>query len=201
MGALILPDVPCAKGWVPYGLDECSKGRGARSRLNRLNEAIALLAPSYQGLEAVFNTYLLSRIISNPSVRERVVDYLKIHWFDPASPEAYFPQQPVAQIYAQGVLKALELSLNGRRTVPIDAWWVLDSEAIKMLTLADADERGMTVSSQVTLLIVTPRPKSDGQTTTTPILGDEAEAWVSEQFLSPLGNRVETRRVKDLSGN
>jgi hypothetical protein len=204
MGARIIPDIPCAKGWVPYGLDQCSRGRGARSRLQRLNESIASLAPRYQGLETVFDTHLLSHIISNSEVRKKVVEHLKMHWFDVDSPAAFFPGQPVAQIYAQGVLKAVELSLNGQRTVPIDTWWVLDSQAVKMLTLADIDEQGKTLGRQVTLLILTPKPpppRADEEVSTTPILGYQAEAWVSEQVRAPVGRPVETLRVKDILQN
>jgi hypothetical protein len=92
------------------------------------------------------------------------------------------------------VLRALELSLKGRRTVPLNVWWVVDSQEVKMLTLADVDEQGVTVGGRVTLLILTPRPRGDGEINRTPILGDEAEAWVSEQQ----GTQVTTLRVKDL---
>jgi hypothetical protein len=194
-GAAVLPpSVPCAKGWVPYCLDQCSKGRGARARLRNLSQAIASLAPSYHGLEEAFDTHLLSGCVTDPRLRERIVEHLKMNWFDADSPQAYFPHQPVAQIYAQGVLKALELSLTRRRTVPINAWWIVDSQEVRMLTLADVNQ-GVTVGGQVTLLILTPRPGGDGETSRTPILGDEPEAWVSEQQ----GNQVTTRRVKDLA--
>src|SRR6266446_3354777 len=107
MGAFIHESVACAKGWIPYCLDLLSKGRGARSRLQRLSDAIASLAPDYQGLEAVFDTYLLSFIVTDPLVRGEIVAYLKTRWFDASSPETYFPGQRVSQIYAQGVLKAI----------------------------------------------------------------------------------------------
>jgi hypothetical protein len=119
---------------------------------------------------------------------------LKANWFDADSPEAYFPHQPVAEIYAQGVLKAIELSLKGQRTIPLNSWWIVDSQEVKMLALADINEQGVTVGGRVTLLILTPRPRGEGERTRTPILGDEAEAWVSEQR----ENQVTTFRVRDL---
>jgi hypothetical protein len=37
------------------------------------------------------------------------------NWFDRTSEDLYFPQcQPIAPIFAEGVLKTLELSLNGK---------------------------------------------------------------------------------------
>ena len=188
-------DAPCAKGWIPYGLDEISRGRGARARLRRLSEAIRSLAPNYQNLERVFDTHILSHVMTDPRAREEFVAYLSRHWFDATSSETYFPGQNVAQIYAEGVLKALELSLKGRRTaVPIDAWWVVDSQEIKILTFADIDEQGMTVGGRLTLLILTPRPRADVQSRGTFILGRTAQAWASGQR----GNRVATSSVKDL---
>ena len=182
MGALLPGNVSCAKGPVPYCLDELSKRRGARARLQRLSEAVASLAPSYQGLETVFDTHLMSYILTEPHVRERVVVHLRKHWFDANSSETYFPHQRVARIYAEGVLKALELSLKGRRIIPINAWWVVDAPEVKMLTLADVDDQSVTVGGRVTLLILTPRPKGEGDSESrTPILGNTAEAWVSEQ--------------------
>ena len=197
-GAVRLPpSVPCAKGWVPYSLDQCSKGRGARARLEGLNRAIASLAPNYQRLADVFNDHLLARTFPDASLRARIVAHLRTHWFDSSSSETYFPNQKVAEIYAQGVLKAVDLSLKGRRPVPINTWWIVDfqevNRQVKMLTLADV-ENEVTVGGRVTLLILTPRPRGDGESGGTSILGDEAEAWVSEQQ----GDNVVTLRVRDL---
>ncbi len=199
MGSAVrLPaSVPCAKGWVPYSLDQCSKGRGARARLEGLNRAIASLGPNYQRLADVFNDHLLARIFPDAGLRARIVAHLRTHWFDPSSSEAYFPNQKVAEIYAQGVVKAVDLSLKGRRPVPINTWWIVDfhevNRQVKMLTLTDV-ENELTVGGRVTLLILTPRPRGDGESGGTSILGDEAEAWVSEQQ----GDNVVTLRVRDL---
>jgi hypothetical protein len=188
------PNVPCAKGMVPYCLDEISKGRGAKLRLQRLSEAIASLAPSYQGLETVFDTHLMSHVVSDASARKAVVAHLKAHWFDAKSKETYFPDHKVARIYAEGVQNALALSLKGKAVVPINAWWIVDSNEVKMLTIADVDDKGVTVGGRVTLLILTPRPETQSEITRTPILGNTAHAWVSAQR----GNRISTRNVREV---
>ena len=91
------------------------------------------------------------------------------------------------------MLKALELSLKGKRVVPINAWWVLDSPEFRILTLADV-KNGETVGGRVTLLIMTPRPNVPGRAGAA-ILGEEAEAHVTEDQ----GGAVSTKRLRDLS--
>jgi len=196
MGADPIDEVPCAKGAVCYCLDEFSKGPGARSRIRNLNEAITQLAPTYMGLEDVFDKYLLSRVIKDPAERRRIVAHLKAFWFDSDAPEPFFPHRHVVQVYAEGLCKTLELALNGRRrVVPINAWWILDCAELRMLNLANVNEDGQTIGGNVTLLIMTPRPQFKGRRSRGPtILGKEAQAWVTEQQ----GDRVTTRRVRDI---
>ncbi|HEX5470407.1 MAG TPA: hypothetical protein VFW73_00890 [Lacipirellulaceae bacterium] len=187
---------PCAKGAVCYCLDEFSKGRGARSRVNKLNDAIASIAPSYAGLEDVFDEHLLSRVIPDSEQRKRKVVQLRDLWFGPDPSASFYPGKPVVQIYAEGVRKTLELSLKGRRgVVPINAWWVLDCAEFRMLTLADVDEQGVTVGGRVTLLIMTPQPRYKGRPIGgPPILGTAAQAWVTEERRG----HVATRPVRDI---
>jgi hypothetical protein len=173
-------------------LDEFSKGRGARARLAGLRDAITAIAPDYRGLEDVFDKNLMAFVIANAAERARIVAFLKSHWFDAASAEAFFPGVPMARIYAEGVLKALEFSLNARRAVPLNAWWLIGFPEPQMLTLADTNDAGMTVGGRVTLLVLTPRPQGDHRVSATPILGDAAQAWVSEHR----GNRVTTRSLR-----
>jgi hypothetical protein len=194
MSGFVPSGVPCAKGAICYCLDEFSKGPGARSRVRKLRDAIAALAPTYSGLAEVFDQYLLSLVIADADQRHRIVAHLKALWFDSASRRPFFPDKPVAEIYAKGVIETLDLSLGGRRTVPINAWWVLDSSELRMLNLADV-KAGVTVGGRVTLLIITPRPSGDRPVAPPWILGDEAEAYVSEQQ----GSGVTTRRVRDMS--
>lgn len=193
MGSAVSKVVPCAKGALCYCLDEFSKGRGARSRIAKLRDAIAALAPSYVGLTEVFDRYLMAHVFPDVGQRQRIVAHLNAYWFDSAAPKPFFPTEPVARIYAEGVLETLDLALKGDPVVPIEAWWILDSAEFRMLNLADV-KKGVTVGRSVTLLIMTPRPANGGRATPPWILGDEAEAYVTAQQ----GRSVTTRRVRDM---
>lgn len=192
MGSFVAGAVPCAKGAICFCLDEFSQGRGARARITKLRDAIAALAPSYEGLAEVFDQYLMSHVIDDADQRQKIVAHLKKFWFDTDS-KPFFPGEPVAKIYAEGVLQTLDLSLKGKRPVPINAWWVLDSADLRMLNFADV-KKGVTISGNVTLLIMTPRPEGGGRAAS-PILGDVAEAYVTELQ----GKKVTTRRVRDIA--
>jgi hypothetical protein len=192
MGPAPVKTVPCAKGAICYCLDEFSKAPRAGARIARLRDAIAALAPSYAGLTEVFDQYLLSQVITDAGQRQAIVGHLNAYWFGADTRRPFFPTVPVNRIYAEGVLETLDLSLKGKRPVPINSWWLLDSPAFKMLNLADVED-GVTVSGNVTLLIMTPRPAGRGQATA--ILGDVAEAYVTER----VGRTVSTRRVRDLT--
>lgn len=194
MGGPMDPDWPCAKGPVPHGLDTISSRPDARARLEQLRNAISALASvNYRGLETALETHVLQPIY--PTAREAadVAAHLKQHWFDETSGAAYFSRfQPIAGIYAEGVLKAVELSLRtaaGAPPVPIDAWWVVDQPDVKMLSLALVDSSGVTRSDRVTLLVLTPRP--DAGKARMAILNKEAVAWVTETTIG----KVETRKV------
>jgi hypothetical protein len=182
MSAIVAGGVISAKGAICFCLDEFSKARGARSRVARLRDELATLAPAFGGLTGVFDRHLLSHVITDAAERAGIVRHLERFWFDQASPEAYFQGVPVASIYAQGVLKALDLALAGRRrVVPLNAWWLLGFPEVKLLSLADVDSAGVTIGGRVTLLILTPRPQTGGRPTRTPILGETAQAFVTEQ--------------------
>lgn len=191
MGSFVAGAVPCAKGAICYCLDEFSKGRGARSRIAKLRDAIAALAPSYAGLAKVFDEYLMSHVITDADQRQKIVTHLENFWFEPDS-KPFFPDEPVARIYAEGVLETLDLSLKGKRPIPINSWWVLDSADLRMLNFAEV-KKGVTISGNVTLLIMTPRPEGSGRASSA-ILGDVAEAYVTELQ----GKKVTTRRVRDI---
>ena len=189
MAALIADKVPSAKGAVCYGLDEISKGAGARARLTKLRKAIAALKPSYAGLSEVFDEQVVSYVFKTPAVRQQVLAHLNDCWFKPASRAAFFKGQPVAKIYAEGVIKALDLSLSAKGApTPIDAWWLLDSKEVQLISFSSA--------SQVTLIIHTPRPKlpSKAKPKAPWILGKTAEAHVTRRE----GRKVATKRVKTL---
>ena len=107
-------DVPCAKGAICSALDRFSQGFGARNRIRSLRDAIAALAPTYEGLSEAFDGHLLAHVF-NTRQRSSAVAKLKDYWFDPDSPTTLFPGKPVARIYAEGVLRTLDLSLRGGR--------------------------------------------------------------------------------------
>lgn len=194
MGGFVSNNMACAKGAICYSLDQVSKGPKARSRIQRLHREISNKAPHYEGLTDVFDQHLLSHVMSDdPDHQQRVVHHLKRHWFDAKSDAPFFPDEPVARIYAEGVLKALDLSLKSKRLVPIDAWWVLDMPKFRILTLADVKD-GETVGSHVTLLIMTPRPNVPGRAGAA-ILGEHAEAHVTEHE----GGAVSTKRLRDIA--
>lgn len=180
MGCFVPEGTPCAKGPIPYHLDLCSRRSDARERLTALSDAIKRIAPTYEGLADVFDTYLMAGTSADDRLRASLRDHLANSWFNDG-PDSFFPGQRVAQKYAEAVLKTIELSLHGKsHPVPINAWWIIHSDKeVKMLNLAECAD-GVTVSSSVTLLIMTPRPASTGAPVRTPILGD-FEAWVTEQ--------------------
>ena len=192
MGGFVSTNMPCAKGAICYSLDEVSKGPRARSRIQRLHQEISKQAPHYEGLTDIFDRHLLTHVMTDADHKQRVVRHLNRHWFDAKSDAPFFPDHPVSRIYAEGVLKTLELSLKGKRIVPINAWWVLDAPEFRMLTLADVKD-GVTVGGRVTLLIMTPRPNVPGRAGAA-ILGDEAEAHVTGHQRGA----VSTKRVRDL---
>jgi hypothetical protein len=189
MGALVARTVPSVKGAVCYGLDEISKGSGARARLTKLRKAIAALAPSYAGLSEVFDKLALTHVFKTAAVRQQMVNHLNDSWFKPGSKAAFFGKKPVAKIYAEGVLKALDLSLKGKGApLPIDAWWLLDAKEVSLISMASA--------IQVTLIIQTPRPALPAKAKPKApwILGKTAEAHVTRGQ----GSKVVTKAVKSL---
>ena len=180
MSAILPLDAPCAKGWVPYALEECSRMPRARAILDELREAMKPLAPNYQNLTDVLDQYLLSHVVP-ATHRAKVVRHLERHWFGDNNREAFFPDQNVAAIYARGVITTLDLSLRsmGKSPAPITSWWIVDAPTVKMLTFADVDGSA-SVDGVVTLLIMTPRPRGTADTRRF-ILREESEVWVSEE--------------------
>lgn len=182
MGGPVSPDWPVAKGPVPHGLDTISGMPDARARLERLKNAmLGISGNRYRGLETVFEEHVLRPIFNDPKDAAKVAEHLKKHWFDDTSPEAFFPGIQVAEIYADGVLSTIALSLKGGNSpVPIDAWWVVDQHDVKLLPLARVDNN-VTKGPSVVLLILTPRPHPALQTGPMMILNKEAVVWISEQ--------------------
>ena len=169
----------CAKGPVPFCLEEMSKQPNARANLDSLGKAIeGLRSSNFFGLEKVFEAQLFQPTNFDPQQIAPATQSLEAHWFNENSPDAYFPDfQPIAQIYAEGVLKALELSLKGLPDpIPIESWWVMGFSRVEMINLA--------TSRQITLLIATPAPP----VIVRKMLGSQSEVWIS-------GLGIVTRRL------
>lgn len=163
-----------AKGPVTYCLDEISVAATAREQLTALHQHIAdLSSRNFQGLEAVFAKDLFPDFYSHEQI-EKLTTYLHTYWFNPIS--GWWPtQQPIAPIYAQGLLHALTVSLaTPGLPRPIDSYWVVGHTHVEMITLASP--------RQVTLVIATPHPDaSDAGLAPGGVLSASAEAWVTSR--------------------
>jgi hypothetical protein len=167
---------PVAKGPVPYCLDLMSTLPNARRLLEELRGAIESAgAAEFSDLVSVFDKYLFLPTNFDAEKRKSAISTLQKNWFDQKSPDAFFPSlQPIAPIYAAGVLKTIELSLNGRPApLPIDAWWLLGYAEVEMINLVTA--------RQVTLLIATPFPPLVIKKM---LLPDHTEVWISGRGIS-----------------
>lgn len=196
MSAQVPGSVPVEKGAVCYGLDQISIGPGARARVANLLAALqALPTATRAGLTDTLDEYVLEFVFT-PAQRTQIVDHLNQFWFDPASPDAYFKNVPVAKIYGDGVIQTCKLSLNrSGPVVPLDCWWLLDFPEVQVIPLAEEDQ-GQTTSDIVTMLIQTPRPKPiEGLKPKPPWILGKAEAYVVR---SEKGGPVRTTRVKTL---
>ena len=165
------PQHPCAKGPVTYCLDELSVKNDAPALMQKLADEITKLeANNFHDLEKALETYLLQVVYNDAVKSAKVAAYLKQYWFDETSSDVFFPEiQPIAPVYAQGLLKTLELAKDQK--LPIDSWWMMDHPDIEMMNLVSA--------RQVTLVIATPRPTglSPGG-----IWGEKGQAWTTARF-------------------
>ena len=192
MGCRVIQGAHGAKGPIPFWLDSCSVGADARARLQALLNAVKKIGPDYKGLEDVFDAYLGALFSNDEAFRRRLREHLKQYWFSDG-PGAFFPGQHVAQQYAEGVIKTVELSLNGKQhPIPISAWWIIgEAKEVRMLNLAGVDSNGVTTSAAVTLLICTPMPPPAGAPSNRSLWGD-AEIWATEHQ----AGAVITRRLE-----
>ena len=160
-----------AKGAVLYGLDQISTHEDARTLLKGLYDAIK--AKAYLGfkeLDVTFDEYLFTPLKMEAATAAAVSSYLKRCWFDADLKDAYFWEfQPIAPIFAVGIMRAIDKSLNGReRPLPINSWWIMDHPRVEALTLISPH--------QVTFLFATPRPH---QKPPAPQWGPPTRAWTS----------------------
>jgi len=163
----------CSKGPIFYYLDEMSRKPDARELLERLHRAISDKASSgFPDLEITFDQYMFTPL----KVGERInaiSNYLKKYWFDLDSPDIFFPDlQPIQPIFAEGLLKAISLSLKREgKPTPIDAWWIVDHADFRMMNFVSLQ--------QITLLMVTPRPAGNFPKR---IWGEYAEAYTTARL-------------------
>jgi hypothetical protein len=182
-------DAPCAKGWLPYALEECSRSADARAIFEKLQDAMLTeLAPDYDNLTEIFDRHLLAHVVP-AAHRAKVAQHLERHWFGRDRSEALFPEQDVAAIYAQGVLNTLELALRSATPARITSWWIVDAPAVKLLTFGEVDRTGA-ADGGVSLLIMTPRPRDSANLSRTYILREEAEVWVAEESHGQVVSRM-----------
>ena len=187
--AFVAPNDPVGKGPVTVCLDQMSTGANAGAKLELLRAKLIELAPNFGGLEGVFQQYLLPEIYS-PGDSTAIAAYLKQYWFDEAT--GWWPTfQPIAPIYAMGVIQTINASLNispaappqasaaaspeasrqgEQAPLPINSYWILNHQHVEMINLASP--------IQVTLLICTPPPPELGPSG---ILGVDSQAWVSSR--------------------
>jgi hypothetical protein len=161
-----------AKGPVVYYLDELSKGSDAIQRLRDLQTAlVAARDDGYRHIAAILAQHLFEPFMARS---EKLQAYLNNYWFDEGKPTVEFTDlQPIAAAYAEGLIKTIDLSLQGERggrPKPIDGWWIVDHPKFEVLNLVN--------EHCVVLLIMTPRPTGIGARG---IWNPAAEAWSTLQ--------------------
>ena len=168
--AFVGPNDSVAKGPVTICLDRISIRPDARARLEALRQAISALAPAgYRGLEGAFARHLFPDFFTADQIA-RLSDYLGRYWFSEAT--GMWPEfQPIAPIYATGLLHTLNISLASKgHPLPIDSYWILNHHQVEMINLVSA--------RQVTLLICTPSPV---EVAPSGMWSEESEAWVTNR--------------------
>jgi hypothetical protein len=169
-----------AKGPVPRCLDDISGRQNARERLVALRQGIlGLRDQSYRGLEKVFATHLFQGFYSAEQT-EQITRYLATNWFSQAT--GWWPAfQPIAPIYATGLLQTLDLSLSGKGDPrPIDSYWIIGHDQVELINLASP--------RQVTLLIATPPPP---ELASGGIMSESSEAWVTLRRAGHTANEID----------
>lgn len=164
---------PAIKGAIPECLDAMSRHDNARELMKRLRKEIeALRGNAFRTLTNTFAKYLFAPIYQKPKRSQAITGYLGKYWFDESSEFAHFPElQPIAPVYAEGILTTLRLSLRAKGSpTPIDAWWLIDHQSFEMINLVS--------KQQITLIIATPRPGLIKKAR--PALG-ETEVWTTKR--------------------
>ncbi len=181
------PNDSVAKGPVTLYLDQISVLPDARQRLGALRDAIRALAPGYGGLEGAFARHLFAGYLSDAQIAQ-ITQYLARYWFSEAT--GWWPAfQPIAPVYATGLLHTLNISLAAKDTpLPIDSYWILNHHQVELINLVSA--------RQVTLLIATPSPVEG---VPSGIWSEESEAWVTARRAGTTPNEVNPLSAEPLT--
>ncbi|GAB4226480.1 MAG: hypothetical protein Kow0032_04160 [Methyloligellaceae bacterium] len=144
-------DESVSKGPVVRALEEISRGKDAKARLEALRAGILAAAEKdFAGLGEVFRENLLRHWSAvdakGPDLINRMAAYLAQNWF---SEELNDFGHKTAEIYARGILSAIDASLRGGDPpLPIDSVWIVNHERVEMVVLERPD--------LILLLILTP---------------------------------------------
>jgi hypothetical protein len=187
--ALAGPNDSVAKGPVTICLDQISIRADARSRLEALRQAIIALEPAgYGRLEGAFAQYLFPGFFNADQIA-RLSEYLGRYWFSEAT--GCWPEfQPIAPIYATGLLQTLNTSLALQGDpLPIDSYWILNHHQVEMLNLVSA--------RQVTLLIATPSPV---ELAPSGMWSEQSQAWVTTRRAGTTASEVDPLTYTALPG-
>ncbi|HYS93383.1 MAG TPA: hypothetical protein VEL48_08130, partial [Candidatus Acidoferrales bacterium] len=143
--------------------------------------------------EGAFAQYLFPGFFNADQIA-RLSEYLGRYWFSEAT--GWWPAfQPIAPIYATGLLHTLNTSLAPKGDpLAIDSYWILNHHQVEMLNLVSA--------RQVTLLIATPSPV---EMAPSGMWSEESQAWVTTRRagttageIDPVTNTVDSRGTTDL---
>ena len=181
---------PIAKGAVTRALDEISVRDDARARLDALRTVLrGLPRTGFRGFEAVLEEHLLKPVFPAAQV-PGITAYLKQYWFDPET--AWWPAfQPIAPVYALGLLQALNESLGATgRPLPFDAYWLMGHHVVELITLVSP--------RQVTLLIATPAPP---EAAPSGIAGESSTAWVTTRRAGTTPNEIDPITGQSFAGD
>jgi hypothetical protein len=170
--AFAAKDDPVAKGAVTYCLDALSVDTAnGVTRLAALRSAMMAAAPDFANLAGIFGSNLFPFFYDATQIAA-ITRHLNDKWFNPAT--AWWPAfQPIAPIYAHGLLQTLSFALPdpsakpGAPPKPIDSYWVIGHDQVQMINLVSP--------RQITLLIATPVPPEPPSG----VWGHSSEVWVT----------------------
>jgi hypothetical protein len=189
--ALLPLNDPVAKGAVTRCLDALSIQADAQPRLEALRRAIIDRGGrQFAELETVFAEHLLRDFYTVEQIAAITV-YLRRYWFSEES--GWWPAfQPIAPIYAHGLLQALNVSLgDGKgRPLPIDSYWLAGHDKVELISLAS--------DRQLTLLIATPTPPEPAPAG---IASESSQVWVTARRSGRSAQEVDPVTAQPIQGS